>query len=89
MASFIISYDLREGENCKELTDAIKETCTKWLQAFDSTWVITCSVSAKEIQDALKPYLPTNGRLLVVKLTGSGAWKSMDAKAKKWLKENL
>ena len=94
-SSYLIGYDLHEGEDYTDLEDAIKKLGSTWWHALDSTWIIRHPGSATVIRNALKPHLKNpdkagGDKLLVVKLTGEAAWTgSFKESSKKWLLTNL
>lgn len=88
--TYLITYDLvAPGQDYEDLFEAIKEIADGNWHALDSVWLIGHAGPAATIRDALLPHIDPNDKLLVVKLTGEGAWKGFDAKQSKWLKENL
>jgi type IV secretory pathway VirJ component len=44
---------------------------------------------ATAIRDTLKPKIDENDKLLVVRLSGEGAWAGFDNDCSSWLKNNL
>ena len=92
MKSYLIGYDLnkpRENNDYKDLIDKIKTlSATRW-HCLDSTWIIKTDQPAKIIRDALAPYLDSGDELLVVHLSGEGAWKGFDDACSTWLSSNL
>ncbi|AIJ45913.1 hypothetical protein O987_08895 [Comamonas testosteroni TK102] len=89
MASYLIGYDLNKtGQDYAALIDAIKGLGL-WWHCLDSTWIIKHDGPSTVIRDALKPYIDSNDELLVVKLTGEGAWMGFNTECSTWLKENL
>jgi hypothetical protein len=92
MTTYLISYDLnrpRGADDYPQLIEAIKSVGGKWWHYLDSTWVVKSDKSATGIRDALKPHVDSGDELLVVALTGVGAWVGFDEKGSSWLKENL
>jgi len=94
MATYLIGYDLdKEGaaysEVNKKLTDAIKALFPTWWHNLDSTWIVVTDMSAAQIRDSLSSYIDSNSELLVVKLSGEGAWKGFNQKGSDWLKTHL
>jgi hypothetical protein len=90
VATYLIGYDLNKSDkDYPNLIDAIKKLSGNWWHNLDSTWIIKHEGPSKVIRDALKPHIDSNDELLVVKLTGEGAWTGFDDKASKWLKDNL
>ena len=88
MATYIIGYDLHEGEDYEDLIDAIKTYGTYW-HHLDSTWIIVTDETAAEIRDKLKKHIKNDDELLVVKSGGVGAWTGFNDKGSNWLKEHL
>ncbi len=78
MPKYLISYDLHEGEDYRDLIDAI-EKFDNWWHCLRSTWIVESRGNAKAIIDFLVPHITNAGvqskdgkrggdRLLVVKL---------------------
>ena len=89
MKSYLISYDLNTpGKNYKELYEAIKEYGA-WWHHIDSTWIVKTDQKASEIRDNLRTHIDSSDELLVVGLTGEGAWAGFNKDASSWLKDNL
>lgn len=89
--TLLIGYDLnRPGQNYEDLWAFLKTHGTRW-HHLDSTWLVKSDITAKEMRDAIKPYLiDDNDELLVVDVTGdAAAWAGFDAAGSKWLKDNL
>ena len=90
MASYLIGYDLnRPGQNYSELFEAIKDISDNWWHHLDSTWIIKHAGPAKAIRDALTPHIDKGDELLVVGLTGEGAWRGFNDRGSQWLLDNL
>lgn len=90
MSAMLLSYDLnRPGQDYGDLIDKIK-SLGAWWHHLDSTWIVTTSLTASGIRDALTPYLDANDELLVINVTGD-AWASrgLSDRANTWLKENV
>ncbi|HEF4758047.1 TPA: hypothetical protein SAN82_000431 [Pseudomonas putida] len=89
MATFLIGYDLnRPVQNYSNLIEAIKKIGA-WWHHLDSTWIVKSESSTSAIRDYLRPHIDANDELLVVKLSGSGAWSGFDSSGSSWLKSNL
>lgn len=89
MATYLISYDLyRPGQDYTQLLQAIKRL-GGWWHHLDSAWIVKHSGPATAIRDALTPHIDANDELLVVRLTGEGAWKGFNDEGSVWLKNNL
>lgn len=90
MKTYLISYDLNSpGQDYESLFSAIRELGSTWWHNLDSTWIIRYDGSAAQIRDALSPLLDPNDELIVVGLTGEGAWKGLTEKGANWLLKNL
>lgn len=89
--TYLIGYDLNKaGQDYATLIEKIKEVSNgTWWHHLDSTWVIKSEKSAKDIKDILQKYIDSNDELLVVHLSGEGAWAGFNDKGSSWLKENL
>ena len=89
MNSYLIGYDLnRAGQDYASLIEAIKGL-GPWWHCLDSTWIIKHSGPSTLIRDALSPHVDRNDELLVLKLTGEGAWTGFNSECSTWLKNNL
>jgi len=89
MKTYLIGYDLdKPGQDYSNLIAAIKKFGTWWHQ-LDSTWIVKSDLNSEEIRDYLVPHIDKNDKLLVVKLSGEGAWFGFNTEGSKWLKDNL
>ena len=90
MAAYIITYDLHKvGQNYDGLIDQIKESYpTNWHVQL-SVWIVQTASTSAQIRDNLKPYLDSNDKLFVAKLTGEAAWFRYSQNVTDWLKKNL
>lgn len=90
MPSYLIGYDLREpGKDYEKLFEAIKSVASNWWHCLDSTWIIKHAGPAKAIRDALTSHIDQNDLLIVVNLSGEGAWQGFSDECSSWLKNNL
>ena len=89
MNSYLIGYDLnRPEQNYTNLIAEIKKI-GNWWHCLDSTWIIKSNSTAVDIINHLKTYIDENDELLVVKLSGEGAWIGFDQKCSDWLEKHL
>ncbi len=89
MTTYLITYDLnRPGQNYNELFEAIKAVGT-WWHCLDSTWIVKSNLTAVQVRDSLSPKIDNNDSLLVVALSGAGAWTGFSDECSTWLKNNL
>ena len=92
MASYLIGYDLnrpRGKDDYTELIATIKESFSPWWHHLDSTWIVQTEMTAAQIRDLLMPHIDRGDELLVVGLTGVGAWTGFNERGSQWLKNNL
>lgn len=89
MKTLMIGYDLNTpGQDYNKLFDAIKSYGT-WWHHLDSTWIIKTDKTPSQVRDHLKQFLDKNDELLVVTLSGTGAWTGFKDKGSTWLKNHL
>jgi hypothetical protein len=90
MDTLLVGYDLnKSGKDYDGLFEQIKSSCSKWWHHLDSTWIIKTNKTCAEVRDLLSPFIDSDDELLVVKLSGVGAWKGFNSSGSDWLKENL
>lgn len=94
MAIFMIAYDLHEGEDYKDLEDAICQYSKPW-HCLDSTWLIDSTDTAKDIKENLRQHMKEGDRLLVMRygktVPGAGSnasWFGFEDHCKSWLQAN-
>ena len=89
MKSYLIGCDLnRPGKNYPELMAAFESLPLRW-QYLESIWIVNTDWSAREVRNHLKPHVDAADRLLVLELTGEGAWSGFNDEAVSWLSEHL
>lgn len=87
--TYLIGYDLnKSGQDYTTLIGEIKKLGT-WWHCLDSTFIIKSRSTAVIIRDHLQKFIDSNDDLLVVALTGEGAWIGFDNDCSEWLKNNL
>ena len=90
MHTYLIGYDLNKpGKDYSELYKAIEALSGTWWHHLDSTWIIRHEGGAAAVRDALSKHLDSTDELLVVRLSGEGAWSGFKQKGSAWLKDNL
>jgi hypothetical protein len=90
MKTYLIGYDLNKPEqDYEDLIAAIKETFKTWWHHLDSTWIVKTDQSAKAIRDLLGQHIGRSDELLVVRLSGEGAWVNFSDDGSRWLSDNL
>jgi hypothetical protein len=90
MRTYLIGYDLnrpRGADDYPDLFKAIKALANGhgYWHHLDSTWIIKTNSTAAQIRDALKPHVDSGDELLVVRLTGEGAWAGFNQAGSDWL----
>ena len=87
MAAYVISYDLNKpGQNYNQLYEAIKRNCPTHWRCLDSTWIVDYSNGATQLRDNLTPYIDSNDKLLVARLSNEAAWYGFNTNGSAWLK---
>jgi len=87
--SYLIGYDLnKSGQDYTTLIQEIKKL-GNWWHCLDSTFIVKSSSTASLTRDHLKKFIDSNDELLIVCLTGEGAWTGFSEKCSEWLKKNL
>jgi hypothetical protein len=91
MAIFMVGYDLHEGEDYKELTDALQQY-PKWWHCLDSTWLIVSLDTASRIRIDLRQHILDDDKLMVMRYgkthAGKGAnaaWFGFNKECRDWL----
>jgi hypothetical protein len=86
-----ISYDLigteEQSGDYKKLIDKIKSLGSAKKVEY-SLWVSDTSMSPKQVRDALKPYLDSNDKLIVMRRVGGSAWVGLPDDVAQWLKDH-
>ncbi len=89
MKTYLVGYDLNKpGQNYDNLFTAIK-AIGAWWHHLDSTWVIKTDWTAEQIRNDLRRHIDANDELLVVRLSGEGAWAGFNNQGSQWLLDNL
>ena len=88
MLSHMVSYDLIKRKNYPELIKAL-EAFNYW-HCLGSTWIIKSDKTAMNIATELMQHIDGDDKLIVVTLTGQGAWTpSFSQECRDWLHTNL
>lgn len=89
MNTYLITYDLNSpGQKYECISKKIKDSYS-WWKCLNNIFIIKSDNSSSQIRDFLKPCIDSNDKLIVLKLSGEGAWKGFDEKCSNWLKNNL
>jgi hypothetical protein len=89
MATYSISYDLRQpGRDYKKLLAAIESYGT-YYHCLESTWLIRTSDSAIQVRDRLMQFMDANDALLVTKLSGEAAWYGLPNDGSTWIQQQI
>jgi len=92
MTLYIIAYDLHEGKDDADITNAIRQFRMHF-QCLKSAWLVITEQAAENVFDLLCPYIIKSDKLLVLPIDTSpdaGAfWANFDNKASDWLKNHM
>ena len=89
MKTYLIGCDFnRPAQDYAGLIDAMKTFLLSW-HHLGSAWIVKSDWSAKQVRDHVKGHIHNGDKLLVVELTGEGAWAGLNDEAIDWLVENL
>jgi hypothetical protein len=91
MATILIAYDIHptKGEGYDNLIEKI-QSLGDWWHHLESTWIVRCSHSPREIRDQLKSHIGTDDQLLVLEISGDTAeCTGVNDAGSRWLKDNI
>ena len=89
MRTYLITYCLHKPEeNYPDFYNAIRRLGNS-LHCLESTWIVRTSKNIIQIRNDLDHYIDPDDELLVLGLTGEGAWAGLSAECSSWLKRNL
>lgn len=75
--SKIVTYDLRApGRDYKDLIARLNQYDSA-CRVCESTWLLKCTWSCKQIRDDLLGYMDSNDRIFVAALNGEAAWHNV------------
>jgi hypothetical protein len=74
MATILIAYDIHptEGRMYDNLIETL-QSLGDWWHHLESTWIVRCAHSPREIRDQLKSHIGTDDQLLVLEISGDTA----------------
>lgn len=88
MATYIVSYDLRQPDRDYESLYAALKSYGTWARINESLWAVVSSKTAVQVREHLALYTDANDRLFVIKSGVEAAWRNPRCK-NEWLKEHL
>ncbi len=89
MKTYLITYDLHKpGQQYEDLYKAI-EKLGEWWHCLGSVWIVKSGLTATQIRDSLRSHHDSNDSVLVVLLSGEGAWAGFSEQCSSWLESNL
>jgi hypothetical protein len=91
MGTILIAYDIHptEGELYDNLIEKI-QSLGDWWHHLESTWIVRCAHSAREVRDQLKSCVGIDDQLLVIEISGDAAeWTGVNDAGNQWLKDNI
>lgn len=90
ISKYLISYDLIKDKDYSRLIAAIKSIANGHTKPLESVWIIGHNGSALDIINSLVPYIDSDDKLLVTRVTDDTAWTTtIRARSKEWLKQYL
>lgn len=91
MASYIVTYDLRQPKrDYEKLKQRIKGISGTWAFITESFYIVVSSqMNSKQIRDDLAQAIDDDDMLFVAKLSGEGAWRKLSDEKTNWLKAHL
>jgi hypothetical protein len=88
MKTYVIGYDLKEGQNYTNLIHAIKKI-GPWWHNLDSTWLVKTNATTVAIRDYLVPHMYQGDKLLVLEsVPATWAAAGFSEAALNWLRSN-
>jgi hypothetical protein len=91
MGTILIAYDIHptRGELYDNLVEKI-QSLGDWWHHLESTWIVRCAHSPREVRDQLKSYIGIDDQLLVIEISGDAAeWAGVNDAGNQWLKDNI
>jgi hypothetical protein len=91
MATILIAYDIHptKGQMYDDLIAKI-QSLGDWWHHLESTWIVRCALSPREVRDRLKSYIGAEDQLLVIEISGDTAeWTGVNDAGNQWLKDNF
>jgi hypothetical protein len=91
MTTILISYDIHptKGEGYDNLIEKI-QSLGDWWHHLESTWIVRCAHSPREVRDPLKSCIGIDDQLLVIEISGDTAeWVGVNDGGSQWLKDNI
>ena len=90
MDSYLINYDINsKGKIDSGLIAAIEKLSdTRW-QCLRSAWIVRSDHDEGDIRDALTSHIHEGDQLLIVRLSGEGAWIGFDQGCSSWFVNNI
>jgi hypothetical protein len=85
--SFLITYHTDNFVD-RDIILTLMKAFAAWAMITESTWIVKTNLTPTYIHDYIKPYLPENSRLFVVKVQKNGAWSNIMC-PNDWINNNL
>ena len=77
MNTFLIDYDLEEGDDYTPVEEIIKKIDPTYWHHLDSTWVVSSNSTVAELTAQIqKTFPPGHGKLLIIKLNKHEEYKA-------------
>jgi hypothetical protein len=85
--SFLITFNTESYFDKSSLEQHLR-TYEKWGIVTENTWIVKTSFNPRQIHDQVKKFLPSNSRLLVIKVQKNAAWSNVLCPSD-WINDNL
>ena len=89
MSSYLVGYNINSASTDYVLLAAEIKKLGSWWHHLDGIWIVKSGLIATQIINELSPFMEDEDELLVVRLSGSGAWIGFNETGSDWLEENL
>ena len=90
MALYLLIMHPKELVNVEGVQAVLNQHAQNWYRFMPGTWVVVCgNIGAQGLYDALHPYMPADGNMLVNRLTTHDRQGWMPQKFWDWLHQQM
>ncbi|MGC3932835.1 hypothetical protein [Pseudomonas atacamensis] len=87
MAAYMVSYEVQDQAVVNEIVAVIKAAGDA-MQVLSNFWMVSTSLTAKQLREQMLEYITPEDRLAVIKCGTGAAWKNIRGD-NKWMVEHL